>query len=256
MRHRFLLRLAVMAFIAGMGAAPASFAATEAEHPKQLHWPFDGMFGTVDVQSAQRGYQVYKEVCAACHSMKRVPFRSLGEIGFTEAEIKALAAGYSYEELGDDGQPKERPGRPSDYFKSPYPNEKASRAANGGAYPPDLSLIVKARHDGANYVYSLLTGYASAPSGMKMADGMHYNPYFPGGQIAMPSPLSEGQVSYGDGTASSVDQMSRDVVNFLQWAAEPEMQHRKAMGLKVLMFLLIMTGFSYVAKKRVWNRLK
>lgn len=225
----------------------------DAEHPKHMQWPFDGVMGKVDKPSAQRGFQVYKEVCSSCHGLKRKAYRSLTEIGFSEAEVKALAATYTYTEIGDDGEPKERAGRPSDYFKSPFANDNAARAANGGALPPDLSLIIKARHDGANYVYSLLTGYEAAPAGVTMNVGMNYNPYFPGHQIAMAAPLSDGQVTYEDGTASTVDQMAKDVVNFLQWAAEPEMEHRKEMGLRVMIFLAFMTVFFFFAYKRVWR---
>lgn len=236
--------------------ATAAWAAGDVKPPRQMHWSFDGIFGTVDKPSAQRGLQVYKEVCAACHGLKRVPFRSLSAIGFSEAEIKALAASYSVKDgPNDDGEMFERPGRPSDYFVPPYANEQAARAAQNGAYPPDLSLIIKARHDGANYLYSLLTGYAEPPAGVQMGANMHYNPYFPGGQIAMAAPIADGQVTYGDGTHASLDQMSRDVVNFLQWAAEPEMQHRKQMGIKVMLYLGIFTVFAYIAMKRVWSRL-
>lgn len=238
---------------AALLASPAF--STEAEHPKHMEWPFDGAMGKVDKPSAQRGFQVYKEVCSSCHSLKRVAYRNLTELGFSEAEVKALAATYTYSEIGDDGEPKDRPGRPSDYFKPPFANDNAARAANGGALPPDLSLIIKARHDGANYVYSLLTGYEPAPAGMTMNAGMNYNPYFPGHQIAMPQPLNDGQVTYEDGTANTLDQMSKDVVNFLQWAAEPEMEHRKEMGLRVMIFLTFMTAFFFMAYKRLWKTL-
>lgn len=236
----------------------SSFAATEALAPKEIEWSFDGVDGKFDRQSIQRGYKVYKEVCAACHAMKRVAFRNLADIGFTEAEIKTIAASYQVKDgPNDDGEMFERPGRPSDYFVSPFANEKAARSANNGAYPLDLSLIIKARHDGANYVYSLLTGFQDPPADVHVGNGMNYNPYFPGGQIAMAAPLiSEGQVQYDDGTVATVDQMSRDVVNFLQWTAEPEMEHRKEMGIKVLGYLVILTIFFFIAKKRVWKRVK
>jgi ubiquinol-cytochrome c reductase cytochrome c1 subunit len=228
------------------------------EHPKQVKWHFDGVTGTFDRQSIQRGFQVYKEVCAACHSLSLLSYRNLQEVGFSEAEVKAIAAEKNVPDIPNDkGEIVERPARPSDRFVPPYPNENAARAANNGAYPPDLSLIVKARHDGANYIYSLLTGYGKPlPHGFQLGEGMNYNPYFPGGQIAMPAPLADGAVTYEDGTTASVDQMSRDVVNFLQWASEPEMEHRKAMGLKALGFLVIMTVFFYAAKVRIWKKLK
>lgn len=239
-----------------IAAASAVWASSDGQKPpKHIDWAFDGIFGKVDKQSAQRGLQVYKEVCAACHGLQRIAFRNLTEIGFTEAEVKALAASYQVKDgPNDDGEMFERPGKPSDYFPSPYANEQAARAAQNGAYPPDLSLIIKARHDGGNYLYSLLTGYGNAPSDMHMGDGMSYNPYFPGGQIAMPAPLSDGRVDYSDGTNADVDQMSRDVVTFLQWAAEPEMEARKQMGIKVLVFLAIFTVFAYLAKRNIWRR--
>ena len=237
----------------------AAFASSNtALNPKEIGWPFEGVFGTFDRQAAQRGYQVYKEVCASCHSMTLKSFRNLQEIGFSEAEAKTIAASYTIKDGPNDaGEMFDRPGRLSDHFVSPYPNEKAARAANGGAFPPDQSLLVKARHDGANYIYSILTGYDQAkPADMTMATGMNYNPYFPGMQIAMPKPLQDGQVTYADGTKATTDQMARDVVVFLQWAAEPEMEQRKQMGIKVLLFLAVMTGLFYVAKKRIWSQVK
>jgi ubiquinol-cytochrome c reductase cytochrome c1 subunit len=226
------------------------------KHPRHVEWPFDGMLGHVDKLSAQRGFQVYKEVCSACHSLNRVAFRSLTGIGFSEAEVKSLAATYQVNDgPNDNGEMFQRPGKPSDHFTPPFPNEKAAAAANGGAAPPDLSLIIKARHDGANYVYSLLTGFTPAPPDVKVGEGLYYNPYFPNSQLRMPPPLSDGAVTYSDGTQASVDQMSRDVVSFLQWAAEPEMETRKQMGLKVMAYLLVFTGFMYVAMKRVWKNI-
>lgn len=252
MLRKITLSIAVISFAFSMQA----FASEDTLHPKQMHWHFDGATGSFDKQSIQRGFQVYKEVCSACHSLKLLSYRNLQQVGFSEAEVKAIAAEKSVTDgPNDDGEMFERPALPSDRFVSPFANEKAARAANGGALPPDLSLIIKARHDGANYLYSLLTGYQEAPADVKVTEGMHYNPYFAGGQIAMTPPLSDGAVSYGDGTTASVDQMSQDVVNFLQWAAEPEMEHRKELGIKVMFFVSIFTILFWLAKKRVWARL-
>ena len=225
---------------------------------KNESWPFDGFFGKVDKQSAQRGYQVYKEVCAACHSMDLVAFRNLSEIGFSKDEIKTIAAGYQIT-VGpnDKGEMYERNRTLADKLPAPFLNENAARAMNNGAYPPDLSLMIKARADGANYAYSLLTGFTEHnTSKLEIPEGMYYNPYFPGDKIAMAPPLVDGIVTYEDGTVASVNQMSRDVVVFLQWAAEPEMEARKRMGIKVILYLLVFTGFFYVAKKRIWKNVK
>lgn len=250
-----MLRLATL-MIASLVAA-AAFAAGPAVEYKQVKWPFDGFKGHVDKQSAQRGYQVYREVCASCHGVTKVAYRNLSEIGFSEAEIKAIAAEYNVTDGPDKfGEMFDRPARPSDRMISPYRNEQEARASNGGAYPPDLSLMVKARPDGANYVYSLLTGYSEAPEGVDMQPGMYYNDYFPGHQIAMAPPLQEGLVDFQDGTEATADQMARDVVNFLQWTAEPEMEARKRMGWKVLLYLFALTFIFYLAKKSVWSKLK
>lgn len=251
------MRLFSTVFMALTVASSLAFAATDAKHPKQVPWAFDGMQGHFDRQAIQRGFQVYKEVCAACHGLNRVAFRNLQDVGFSEAEVKALAAEYTVQDGPNDlGEMFDRPGLPADRFPSPFANEQAARSANNGAYPPDLSLIIKARHDGANYLYSLLTGYGEPPAGFTLNEGMHYNPYFPGGQIAMPQPIaSDGQVTYEDGTSATVDQMSRDLVNFLQWAAEPEMEQRKMMGIKVMIFLGIMSVLFYFAKRRVWQNI-
>jgi len=249
--------LLITASLLSVSVAGYALASADQEHPKQVHWAFDGVFGRVDKVAAQRGFQVYKEVCSACHGLSRVAFRNLSEIGFSEAEIKALAASYQIKDgPNDSGEMFNRAGLPSDSFVPPFANEQAARAAYNGAYPPDLSLIVKARHDGANYLYSLLTGYGKTPpEHLEIADGQYYNPYFAGGKLAMPAPLSDGQVTYSDGTKASVDQMAQDVTVFLQWAAEPEMEARKQMGIKALIFLAIFTGFMYVAKRNLWKKL-
>jgi len=233
-----------------------AIADTTAKKPLQLVWPFEGIFGTFDRQAAQRGAQVYLEVCSTCHSNHNLYYRNLKDIGFSEAEIKQLVQKYTVKDGPNaEGEMFDRPALPSDRFVSPYPNEEAARAANNGAYPVDLSLIIKARQDGPNYVFSLLSGYQDAPADVKLMPGLYYNPYFEGGQIAMPPPLTEGQVTFSDGTPATVEQMAKDVVVFLQWAAEPEMEHRKSMGLKVMIFLLVFTVFFYIAKKKIWKNI-
>jgi ubiquinol-cytochrome c reductase cytochrome c1 subunit len=244
-------------FIILMLLSGSAFANSDVEHPKQLQWPFDGAFGTVDRQAAQRGFQVYKEVCASCHALKRNSYRDLMALGFSEEEVKAIAAEATVKDGPNDaGDMFDRPARISDKFAAPFANDNAARASNGGALPPDLSLIIKARPDGANYVHSLLTGYAEAPADFKLGEGMNYNPYFPGHQIAMAPPLSDGRVTYQDGTEATAEQMSRDVVTFLQWAAEPEMEARKHMGIKVFGYLIVFTVLFYLAKKRIWKNVK
>lgn len=231
--------------------------ANELLPPKKMNWPFDGFFGSVDREAAQRGFQVYKEVCSACHGLYNLSYRNLKDIGFSAGEIKEIAKNYTVKDGPNDaGEMFDRPALPSDPFVRPYANQQAARASNNGAYPPDLSLIIKARPDGANYLYSVLTGYIESPADFKLMEGLYYNPYFPHYQIAMPPPLNAGQVTYIDGTTSSIEQMSKDVAVFLQWAAEPEMEHRKSLGLKVMMFSVVFTIFFYISKKRIWANLK
>ena len=231
--------------------APAM--ASETPAPAKQQWSFKGPFGTFDRSALQRGFQIYKEVCSACHAMQQVYYRNLAALGYNEDEIKALAASVEVQDgPNDEGVMFNRPGRPYDRFKSPFPNDNAARAANNGALPPDLSVITKARHHGADYIYALMTGYKPAPASMKMPDGMSYNTAFAGAQIAMVSPLSEGSVTFADGTKATVPQMAHDVVTFLSWAAEPEMEARKRLGLKVMLFLLLLTGVLFAAKRRIW----
>jgi len=198
MEYRIMKKsLLITVSLLGIGVAGFALANSGEKHPREMEWSFNGIFGTVDKQSAQRGLQVYKEVCAACHSLNRIAFRNLSEIGFSEGEIKALAASYKVPELKDDGSMGERNGLPSDYFPAPFANEQAAGAGFSGKAPPDLSLIIKARHDGANYLYSLLTGYGETPPAEHIVpEGLNYNPYFAGGNIIMPSPLSDGRVTY------------------------------------------------------------
>jgi ubiquinol-cytochrome c reductase cytochrome c1 subunit len=247
-------RFAIFAAMLGaLAATPAAAQQTEPAPYVAQNWSFDGPFGTFDRASAQRGYQVYKEVCSACHAMKEGYYRDLAGIGLSEAQIAATAASVTVPVIGDDGQPTERPGLPSDHFRSPFPNEAAARTAMNGAYPPDLSVMEKARAGGPDYIFALLTGYGEPPAGMKLADGMNYNKYFPGNQITMPQPLHDGQVTYADGTTASVEQMSRDVVTFLAYIANPEMEARKRMGVKVVLFLIFLTGLTYAVKRKVWS---
>lgn len=249
-----------------LGLTVPVLAAGDAMPPKEAEWSFDGPFGTYDRAALQRGFQVYKEVCAACHGLKRVAFSALddpGGPGFTEAEMKAIAAGYRIpadpndqgEIFDENGERLTRPGIPADRFPDPYPNENAARANNNGALPPDLSVIVKARLGGPDYVYSLLTGYQDPPAGVTMRAGMNYNPYFSGGQIAMAQPLFPNSVTYADGTEPTVGQMAHDVVTFLSWAAEPKMEARKRLGFQAMLYLALFAGLLYLAYRRIWSGL-
>lgn len=251
-----VLKKAVVALFALLLVAPSAHAAEDARHPLDESWPQDGVFGTYDRAALQRGFQVYKEVCAACHSMNLLSYRNLTQIGLSEAEVKAVAANYTIMDGPNDaGEMFERPRLPSDKFNAPFANEAAARAANNGAYPKDLSLMVKARHGGEDYIYSLLMGYEPAPNG-ETRDGQYHNPYFSGGWIGMSPPIvSDGQVTYADGTEATTKQMARDVTQFLAWAAEPHMEERKQMGVKVILFLLVFAGIMYAAKRKVWQDL-
>jgi ubiquinol-cytochrome c reductase cytochrome c1 subunit len=246
------LTLAVLATALIGAGAIAQARAEEVVLPEE-HWSFKGIFGTFDRASIRRGFQVYKEICSNCHSMNLLHYRNLEEIGFTEDEVKQIAASVQVTDgPNDNGDMYERPGKPSDAFKPPFANPQAARAANNGALPPDLSLMAKARVGGADYIHALLTGFAEPPPDMKMQAGMNYNKYFPGHQIAMPPPLSDGAVTYADGTKASVDQMSRDVSGFLMWAAEPNLEERHRIGVKSILFLIVLSGMLYAVKRKVW----
>jgi ubiquinol-cytochrome c reductase cytochrome c1 subunit len=251
------MRRVVLAAVAALSLSfIGAAAASEGGALPDRHWSFSGIFGTIDKAAAQRGLQVYREVCAGCHSLSLLSYRHLAGIGLDEDGIKAIAAEATVVDGPDDaGEMFERPGRPADRFAAPFPNEKAARAANNGAYPPDLSVITKARAGGANYVFGILTGYGEAPADLTMQEGMNYNTYFPGLQIAMPAPLSEGSVEYADGTPATVEQMASDVTMFMTWAAEPETDARKRMGIKAMLFLLVLTGLFYATKRKVWAAL-
>lgn len=236
----------------------AMTAAEHGLHAPQFDWPHNGPFNTFDHASIRRGYQVYREVCAACHSLDRVAWRNLVDVSHTTEEAKEMAAQFEYDDEPDDqGNPRKRPGKLSDYIPGPYPNEEAARAANQGALPPDLSLIVKARHGGPDYVFSLLTGYPDEPpEGVTLPAGANYNPYFPGGSIAMGRVLFDDLVEYEDGTPATTSQMAKDVTTFLHWAAEPELDERKKYGLKAIIILSSLYLLSVWVKKFKWSAIK
>ncbi|GLB41705.1 putative cytochrome C1 family protein [Lyophyllum shimeji] len=226
-------------------------------HPPQYPWPHKGPFDTFDHASIRRGYQVYREVCAACHSLNRIAWRNLVGVSHTVDEVKAMAEQVEYTDgPNDQGEMYQRPGKLADYLPAPYPNEEAARASNGGALPPDLSLIIKARHGGADYVFSLLTGYMDPPAGVEVREGLNYNPYFPGGAIAMARLLFDGIVEYDDGTPATTSQMAKDVVEFLNWAAEPEHDERKKYGIKAVIILSALTLLSVYVKRFKWSPVK
>ena len=223
-------------------------------------WSFKGLFGKFDRGALQRGYQVYTEVCSSCHSMKYLSYRNLAEKGgpeFSIAEAKAIAASFEVTDgPNDDGEMFTRPGKLSDKFVMPYDNVKAAQAANGGAYPPDMSVLVKARGGGVDYIYSLLQGYEDPPVGMSLDDGVYYNKYMYGNKIKMANQLSDGLIEYGDGTTASVEQMSKDVTTFLMWAAEPHLESRHQMGFKAIVYLIILTILVYFSMKKIWSRIE
>jgi ubiquinol-cytochrome c reductase cytochrome b/c1 subunit len=270
-KHRsFIVALAVAALFAVGRPALAQ----EADAPPRQHWSFAGPFGSYDTAQLQRGFKIYKEVCSNCHSLKLVAFRSLGDPGgphFTEAQVAAIAAGYQITDgPNDQGQMYQRAGRPADTFPPPFPNEQAARAALGGAAPPDMSVLAKARsyeagfpwfivdaftqyqEDGPDYIHAILNGFVDAPDGVTLPPGTQYNKYFPGHAIGMPKPLNDGQVEYTDGTPTTLDQYGRDVAAFLMWAAEPTLDARKRLGFQVMIFLIIFTALLYFTKKKVW----
>ncbi len=270
-----------LAFVAGLGF---SAVAAEGEHaegatphyplvkPREVDWSFAGPFGQYDKGQLQRGLKIYTEVCAACHSMSLVSFRTLEDLGYSEEQVKAFAANYQVTDgPNDDGDMFERTAVPSDYFPPPFANPQAAAASNNGAAPPDFSLIAKARgvtrgfplfvsdiftqyqEGGADYIYSLLTGYQEPPEGVEVPEGTYYNPYFiASASLAMAPPLSDGQVTYDDGSPETLDQYSKDVSAFLMWAAEPHLENRKRTGFMVMVFLVIFTGLIYLTKKSVY----
>lgn len=252
-----LLRSALaVALIGGLFTGTAHAAGDAAKLVKQ-DWSFQGIFGTFDRGSLKRGFQIYAEVCVACHSLNYVAYRNLSAIGMDEDAIKEFAAEYEVEDgPNDEGEMFLRPALPADSFVPPFPNEKAARSANSGAYPPDLSLMVKARIGGPDYLYNLLTRYKEeAPEGFEIGEDMSYNEVFPGHQIAMAPPLDEESVEYEDGTPMTLEQHAKDITVFLAWTANPELEERKKMGIKVLLFLIVLTGMLYALKRKIWAKL-
>lgn len=249
-----LLAVPVLAIALMAGSVTPSHAAGEAVAPPAQDWTFNGIFGTYDKASIQRGFQVYLEACSVCHGMRLMAYRNLESVGFSEEEVSALASQFFVMDGPDEfGEMFERPAVASDRFVEPFPNEQAARAANNGAMPKDLSVIAKARGGGPDYLYWLLIGYPEEPpADVELGDGMYYNTYFPGHQIAMPQILYDDTVEYHDGTAATAEQHAWDVTNFMMWAAEPNQEDRKRMGIKVILFLIIFSGLMYAVKRRVW----
>tara|TARA_Y100001958_G_C21175985_1_gene506794 strand:- start:509 stop:1297 length:789 start_codon:yes stop_codon:yes gene_type:complete len=249
----------ILCFLVFIAFHSKSYSASGKNDLLKVNWSFSGITGKFDRPSLQRGYQVYKEVCSSCHSMQYLSYRNLGEKGgpeFTKEEVKAIASSFEVTDgPNSDGEMFTRPGRPSDRFVSPYPNMKASIAANGGAYPPDMSVLVKARPGGANYIYSVLMGYEDPPQGFVLDDGVYYNKYMIGNKIKMSNPLSDGIVDYSDGTVASIDQMAKDVTTFLTWAAEPHLEARHKTGVKVIIYLTILSVLVYFSMRRLWSRI-
>lgn len=240
-------------------ALPVSAMAEEHSHGtthlEKQYWSFQGVFGTYDRAALQRGYQVYRQVCSACHSMNRVYYRDLAALGFSEGQIKAIASEYNVTDgPNDEGEMFDRPARPSDHFKAPFPNRQASMANNNGAYPPDMSLLAKARHGGADYIYGILTGYEEAPEGTTLLPSQHWNKTMPGHIIAMAPPLADGAVMYEDGTEGTLKNYAHDVSTFLTWAAEPHMEARKRTGIMAFIFLAVCALVMRGVKKKIWSR--
>ncbi len=275
-RRSLIRAVALTASLVGLGV-PVALAQEQIPPPPQ-HWSFAGPFGLYDPQQLQRGFKIYREVCSNCHSLKLLAFRNLadpGGPGFTVAQAAAIAATFEVTDgPNDQGEMYKRPGKISDHFPPPFPNEQAARAALGGALPPDMSDLAKARsyergfpwfifdaftqyqEEGPDYIHAILNGYEEAPPGFTLPPGSNYNKYFPGHAIAMPKPLNDGQVEYTDGTPQTVDQYGRDVAAFLMWASEPKLDERKRLGFQVVVFLIVLTGLLYFSKRRVWEDVK
>ena len=236
------------------------YSAESGAHLIKTEWSFKGIFGTFDRGELRRGYQVYSEVCSSCHSISELSYRNLSEKGGPEFSIdlvKTIAASFEITDgPNSDGEMFTRPGRLSDKFAKPYPNIQAATAANGGAYPPDMSVLVKARKGGAAYIYSLLQGYDEPPEGFQLDDGVYYNKFMSGNQIKMPNMLSDDLVEYADGTKATTEQMAKDVSSFLAWAAEPSLEARHKLGFKVILYLIILAALVYLSMKKIWSRIE
>ena len=255
---RYILKTYTLIFIALL-INTSSISAEKVELMK-TDWSFKGLFGKFDRGSLQRGYQVYTEVCASCHSMKYLSYRNLMEEGgpeFSEEQAKAIAAKFEIlDGPNSDGEMFERPAKLSDKFVMPYPNEKAAQAANGGAYPPDMSVLAKARKGGVDYLYSVLLGYQDPPPGIQLDDGVYYNKFMYGNKIKMPKPLEDNLIEYSDGTPATEEQMAKDVVTFLMWSAEPHLETRHKMGFRAIVYLIILTVLVYFSMKKIWSRVE
>ena len=270
---RLLSALALAGSLA-IAVAPAAFAQThETEHPPRLKWSFAGPFGKYDQAQLQRGFKIYKEVCSNCHSLDLLSYRNLADPtgpDYSMEQVTAMAAEAKIGDIDDQGSPVTRPGRPADHFPAPFPNETAARAANGGAAPPDMSVLAKARtyergfpwfifdiftqyqEQGPDYIAAILKGYEDEPKGFQLPEGSYYNKYFPNGAIKMPAPLTDGQVTYEDGSPQTLEQYSKDIATFLMWAAEPTLVARKRLGFQVIIFLIVLSSMLYFTKKKVW----
>ena len=254
--NNIITKIFLIIFI--LGFAQNAYSSEKKVEFLKNNWNFEGVFGTFDRASLQRGYQVYQEVCSGCHSMQHLSYRNLSEKGgpeFTKEEAKAIAAQFEVTDgPNEDGEMFTRPARLSDKFVSPFPNVKAAAAANGGAYPPDMSVLAKARKGGADYIYSLLMGYEEAPAGYELDDGVYYNKYMAGNKIKMAEPIYEDAVQYSDGTKATKEQITKDVTAFLVWAGDPHLESRHKMGFKVFFYLIILLTLVYLSKQKVWSR--
>ncbi|MBI4967197.1 MAG: cytochrome c1 [Rhodospirillales bacterium] len=249
MRSLLSLALAAAVGVFAAGAAPAS----EGPAIPKRTWSWDGVFGQYDVKQLQRGFLVFKDVCSNCHAMKLVAYRNLTALGLSEDAIKKIAAEKEVMDGPNDaGDMFKRPARLSDRIVPPFPNDNAARSANNGALPPDLSLMAKARKGGPDYIHALMMGYKDPPKDVTVADGMNYNTAFPGNQIAMPPQMQDDLVTYADGTKATADQIAQDIAAFLNWAAEPELNERKSLGLKTMIFLVVLTAMLYALKRKIW----